>query len=270
MFHVLQEQSVDGIGLVPGKAGQAAAGGGLDHLHQSKQADVEGDSVGGTGGGGGAVSTEDAAAGGGERNAVAVTDPVRAADAGGKLGHETGFAQQVEFKCEEGFFDGRGGKLGQEAMDQVENFGVRIVFLQNEPEQLGGIDRQIECPQIFAQGEIAILEFPVGEEGKFARGIAGEDGMAEVEKIDAAVESAGTGLGSAMGALGDDANDALPARKEGQYLRSFAVFGFSQADAAIRGQGHETIIGGGRRIEILARLSILFAGKTIFCRGLIA
>jgi len=229
---------VDRIGLVAGELGEAAGlttcDGRLNHAKQSEEPDIEGQSVGD---GSVAIAADDSASRRREINTFPVSDARAAAYADAKLGHEPGLAQQIKLECEEGFLNPGRGQVGQQTLHHVEYFGVRIVFLQNEAKEFDGIDGQIKSPQTVAERKMAILQLPVGEEGEVAR-IVGEDGMAGVEEIDAAVESACAGFGLAMGALGHDADDAKLAREEGEDLRGFAVFGLAETDAAVGDEGH--------------------------------
>ena len=81
-----------------GEAGETAGlvwGGVLDHSNQAEKADIEGDSVGGSGV---AISADDAAAGGGEIDILAVGDGLGAIDAEGEPGEEAGFLEEIELE----------------------------------------------------------------------------------------------------------------------------------------------------------------------------
>lgn len=57
-------------------------------------------------------------------------------------------------------------------------------------------------------------EPPFGQRGQFAAGIVREDRRADIEKVDAAVEPAGSGFSPPMcRTLGNDANDSVLAQK---------------------------------------------------------
>ena len=127
-------------------------------------------------------------------------------------------------------------------MEHVEDFGVGIVFFEEGADEIGGIDGEVEGAEIFTEGEVAFLEFPVGEVSELAGGIGGEYGVAEVEEIDAAVESAGARFGFAMSAFCDGADDAVVSGDEGEDLRGFAVFGLAEADGGGGDEGHWGII----------------------------
>ena len=127
---------------------------------------------------------------------------------------------------EEGFVDGPGGDA---------------IFFHDE---FGGVLGEVEAAEIFAEVEVAVLEGPFGECGQVAVGVIGEDGIGEVEEVDAAAELTGAGFRRPMRAFGDDAEEAVVAGEEGEDLRGFAVLGFAEAEAAVRGQGHIGIIGG--------------------------
>src|SRR5438046_225780 len=79
---------------------------------------------------------------------------------------------------------------------------------------------------------------PVAYCAQVALGMVREDGLADVQEIDAAIELARAGLGPAVGALGDDAHDAVLLTKEREDLRGFAVLGLAKTDAAVGNEGH--------------------------------
>jgi hypothetical protein len=116
--------------------------------------------------------------------------------------------------------------------------------LKGGADEIGGVEAEVKWAQCFAEGEVAVLEFPIGEECEVTGGVGGEDGLAEVEEIDSAVESARAGLGAAVSAFGDGADDSVISRYEGEDLRGFAIFGLSQADGGGRDQRHTRIIVG--------------------------
>src|SRR5438309_946547 len=113
---------------------------------------------------------------------------------------------------------------------------MRIMFFKQPADQLGGVLRQIKSTQTVAKLKMSFQKMPFGERRQLARGIMAEDGIADVQQIDAAVEFARARLGAAMSPLGDDAQDAEGAGKERENLRGFAVFGLAQTDATIVNQ----------------------------------
>ena len=93
---------------------------------------------------------------------------------------------------------------------------------------------------------MAIGQLPFGEGGQVFGGIIGEDGVAGIEKIDPAIEFAGTRFGASMGPFGHDPDNAALIAQEGENLRSFAEFDLAEADAMIGDQCHKGIIASDR------------------------
>src|SRR4029450_7034303 len=87
---------------------------------------------------------------------------------------------------------------------------------------------------------MAFHQVPVGERGEVALGVSGEDRIPDIEQVDAAVESAGAGFCSAIGALGDDAEEAMRPAKEQQDLGCLAVGHIAEADTAVLNEGHRS------------------------------
>src|SRR5207244_886625 len=96
-----------------------------------------------------------------------------------------------------------------------EQLGMRVVFLDEHADELGGVLREVERAELSAQAEMAVDEGPFGEGAELFFKIEREDGLAEVEQVDSAAEFTGALLGGAVSALGDNADDAVGLAEEG-------------------------------------------------------
>ena len=189
-----------------------------------------------------AVSADDSAAGWGEKDGVFFGDRGAATYADVEFGHKTGVAEDVELKGEEGFLKPWCGQFGEDLFQQIEDFWMRIVFLEQKRDQFGGIDGEEKGAEVVPEIEMAFFKFPVGEELEFSGIIRREDGLAGVEEIDSAVESAGAGFGFSMSAFGHGAKDAVLAGEQSEDLRGLTKFGFAEANTAVGNEGHIGII----------------------------
>src|SRR5690606_20903630 len=97
---------------------------------------------------------------------------------------------------------------------------------------------QVNRAQAAPQVEVSIAQVPFGQRLQVAGGVIGEDRVATVEQIDAAVELAGPRLGAAMRPLGHRAQHPVPAPKEREDLRSLRVLKLAKTDAPIASQRH--------------------------------
>lgn len=111
-------------------------------------------------------------------------------------------------------------------------------LLDEEAHQFGGVETQVESAEGFAQFEVSLAQFPLGQGSHVGVGAIGEQGNADIEEVDASAELSCSGLGFAMSAFGDNADDAVVFPEEGEDLGGFTVLDLSQTDAAIADEWH--------------------------------
>jgi len=70
--------------------------------------------------------------------------------------------------------------------ETVEELRVRIVLFNEIADQLGGILGEVEGAQMAAQLEMAFDERPLAEGVELFGGVEAEDGLTDVEEVDAA------------------------------------------------------------------------------------
>src|SRR5690349_21639601 len=115
---------------------------------------------------------------------------------------------------------------------------MRVVFFEQRADKLGSVEAEVHRPQIPAKIEMSLSKAPLARRAQVAIGMMREDGLADVEQVDAAIELARARLGAAVGALGDQAHDAVLLAKEREDLRGLAVLGLAQTDAAVGDERH--------------------------------
>src|SRR5687768_14144758 len=130
---------------------------------------------------------------------------------------------------------------------------MRVVLVDEQSDELGRVEREVHAAQRAAEVEVAFLELPFGERREILLRPVGEDAEADVEEVDAAAESTRALFGDAVGALGDDADEAVPAGEEQEDLAGLAVLDLSQADTAVGDEGHRRGIIGVERAGAMRR-----------------
>src|SRR5882757_1006497 len=96
---------------------------------------------------------------------------------------------------------------------------------------------------------MSLAQAPFGNQRQIAGRLMLKNRLSDVEKVDSAVKFARPGLGSAMGALRHQADDAVGLGENSDDLRSFAVLGFAKADTAVMNHRHKKILGSLSRKE---------------------
>jgi hypothetical protein len=195
-----------------------------------------------------AVATEDPAAGGEEVGlGGALVDGVVAGDTEGEFGHEAGGVEEAELEGEEGFFgsgggfdagEGATGEEDGEVGEVVKEVWVGVMLLDEHGDELGGVEGEVDGAEVVAEAEVTFEEGPLGEGGHVAFWGVDEDGVTEVEEVEAPVEAGVAGLGGAFGALGDDFEVSVGACEDGEDLARFGVIEPAEADGGVVDEGH--------------------------------